>query len=156
MWRRTPNWGQRGDSREGSWRRVPICSRAHLDGQCDVRIGAEAPAPVTGAVVEAATCGEGRRDEVRARHHPQLYPARTCACLAPRDRLLELRFGKVNQAPEQVAIPKSGDSFAITAIPVQSKKPLRLSQQVSPRCPSQPPRGQELISSKARSCSSPL
>lgn len=51
---------------------------------------------------------------------------------------------------------ESGDSCTITAISVHSKKPLGLSQQVSPQCPSQPGRGQELILPKAKNCPLPL
>lgn len=71
---RTPNWGGVGDSREGSRRRAPTRSGAHLDGECDVGIGAEAPAPVAGAVMEAATCGghtwvwSGPGSRTRPRH----------------------------------------------------------------------------------------
>lgn len=43
---RPPNWGFQGGS------------GAYLDGKRDVRVGAEAPTPVAGAMVEAATCQE--------------------------------------------------------------------------------------------------
>ena len=69
----------------GSWRRSPspppvTCTRTYLDGKCDVRVGAEAPAPVAGAVVEAAACedshGVGRAGQGHAPGAPHPCPPR--------------------------------------------------------------------------------
>lgn len=135
MWRRTPNWGWRGDPREGSWRRVPTCSRAHLDGQCDVRIGAEAPAPVTGAVVEASTCGKADTVWSEPGTPLPLHPARIPVLLS--------------QAPgtpgwqNELRTPSHEDSFVIKAIPAQSTNPLRVVlTSHPPHYPSQPPGAQ--------------
>lgn len=77
---RTPDWG---GFQGGSWRRSPptlpaTCTRTHLDGKCDVRIGAEASTPVTGAVVEAAACkdshGVGRAGQGHALGAPSVLP----------------------------------------------------------------------------------
>ena len=62
-----------GDSREALGGDPPTCSRAHLDGERDVCVGAEAPAPVAGAVVEAAAC-EDSRGVARARLKAQTPP----------------------------------------------------------------------------------
>lgn len=77
---RTPDWG---GFQGGSWRRSPptlpaMCTWTHLDGKCDVRVGAEAPAPVAGAVVEAAACedshGVGRAGQGHAPGAPSVLP----------------------------------------------------------------------------------
>jgi hypothetical protein len=45
------------DSGEGSWLQSHTRSQTHLDGERDVSIGTEAPATVTGTVVESAPWG---------------------------------------------------------------------------------------------------
>lgn len=67
----TPDWGIPGRLSEAT---PPTCSRAHLDGERDVCVGAEAPAPVAGAVVEAAAC-EDSRGVARARLKAQTPPS---------------------------------------------------------------------------------
>ena len=72
-----------GGVQGGSWRRSPspppvTSARTHLDGKCNVRVGAEAPSPVAGAVVEAAACedsrGVGRAGQGHAPGAPSILP----------------------------------------------------------------------------------
>lgn len=75
---------------------------AHLDGERDVCVGTEAPAPVAGAVVEAAAC-TGTDVGVR--------PGHPLTCRVPPTRgsapgkALGLQMDKVNRAPGHVTIP---------------------------------------------------
>ena len=101
----TPSATTRGENSRlgrfqgGSWRRSPptlpaMCTRTHLDGKCDVRIGAEASTPVTGAVVEAAACkdshGVGRAGQGHAPGAPSILPGMA----------LGLQAGQANRPPQ--------------------------------------------------------
>lgn len=75
---------------------------AHLDGERDVRVGTEAPAPVAGAVVEAAAC-TGTDVGVRPGHPLTCHVPPTPGSV-PR-KALGLQVGRVNRAPGHVTIP---------------------------------------------------